>query len=213
MMLTRARWKRIAVLAAVLVSGVTAVSLFLIKAQERKPFLGKVDLATGLRCRFTLSPDWRRKANAAGQFYAEAVTFTSPPSAIRQWLATHVYHQQASKRNPPTIYLMSANVKDLRFNLQIQAGYPELPTRNSAQLHVFVHRHLLIDGYPATVLTASDRSDSGTLLLVYVPEHSMAYILIGAGQPPSSARIEREMQAITASFHIDKVAVPTVGKR
>jgi hypothetical protein len=78
---------------------------------------------------------------------------------------------------------------------------------------MIAYRHLHVDGFPATFVS----SDEGiapyrfrrTVLLVFVPNHSMLYVVLGNGE----GVVEREMQEIVASFHVEKVATPTGDKR
>lgn len=66
-----------------------------------------------------------------------------------------------------------------------------------------------MDGHPATVVTASTANKSvyGTVLLVYVPDGSLAYIMDGYSSSSDAAQIDQEMQAIISDFRVER-AVP-----
>jgi hypothetical protein len=199
-------WKRLAILAIVLVIGIVASCLALRKPQERNVFVGRIDPVSGYRCRFTLSPEWREDKSQKGNASLSVDYFFPPPgNPIHAWIATYLLHQAASD---PTITLLSPRNSIVQV-FQMQAGYPAMIR---PPLH-FTQHHLRINGFPATIINASYKSDTATLLLVYIPDHSVSYRMIGTGTPYNAAETNREMQAIIASFHVEKVVVGTSDKR
>jgi len=48
--------------------------------------------------------------------------------------------------------------------------------------------------------------------LVCLPDKAVWYVVTDTGRLSNSVQADREMQAIIASFHIEKVAAPTGGK-
>ena len=100
-------------------------------------------------------------------------------------------------------------------------GYPEFPGTDlahgtSGQGTIKAHRHLLIDGCPATAVTmemVASQTIETTVLLVHVPKHSMTFMVGGMIPDMELADLDEEMQAILSSFHVEKVGAPTGGKR
>ncbi|MCW3100600.1 MAG: hypothetical protein JWL77_6218 [Chthonomonadaceae bacterium] len=207
-MRSRTRWKFFGILAAVVVLGAVGLCLWESKPPRRKEFIGQVDPVSGYRCRFTLSSEWREDKPEKGSDLLSIDYFCPPvPNLIHAWIANHLLHQVVPSATEPTINLLAPRISAVHV-FKIQAGYPELIN----QPRYFTHRHLRIDGFPATVVTTSDKSDSATILLVYIPDHSISYRVTGSGTPYNAAETDREMQAIIASFHVEKV-VPANGKR
>ncbi|MCW3095800.1 MAG: hypothetical protein JWL77_1418 [Chthonomonadaceae bacterium] len=86
---SRSRRKPLPVLATALVMGVVGLWLWIGKTNERKEFVGNIDPASGYRCRFTISPSWKRKNRDFGMepwSLTEYDSFIVPPSPIRQWV-------------------------------------------------------------------------------------------------------------------------------
>jgi hypothetical protein len=121
------------------------------------------------------------------------------------WIATHLFDHTATSLSPPNISLICPNANSTQYIFQVQAGYPELVIRNPANRNqVVTHRHLRIDGFPATIVTGGDKSYCGTVLIVYVPDHSVSYVVTGGAHTQNAAPVNREMQAIISSFHVEK---------
>ena len=98
----------------------------------------------------------------------------------------------------------------------IDAGYPELTIK--AQIRLLTKRRLRLDGYPATLLDLAQTDSFGntireTFLLVYVPDKSIVFAILLGGDATQHGFMDREMQAIISSFHVEKVAVPTDDRR
>ena len=215
----RARWKAFAALAAVLVVAVVALCLFIGKARERKEYVSQMDPRSGYRCHFTLSSDWRKGSWSPSALYGRTQELDyiksfvpTPPNPIMSWIATHLFHQAGISVLPPSILLLSLKANEMKYYFRVQAGYPEPLRGGQGQLTILIHRHLRIDGFPATIVTEAGQYCNGVTLLVYVPDHSMSYEVNGLAATQDAASLDREMQAIIASFHIEKV-VPTVGVR
>jgi len=79
--------------------------------------------------------------------------------------------------------------------------------------HAETLRHLEIDGCPATVFTVRAGSVPRTELVVSVPGRSLQYTVTGNAEAANFALIDREMQALISSFHVEKVPTPKSGKR
>jgi hypothetical protein len=62
------------------------------------------------------------------------------------------------------------------------------------------------------MITVSDTAYHGGVLMVYVPNSAIAYVVSGAAAPPYEAQIGHEMQEILSSLHVEKGAVPSDGK-
>jgi hypothetical protein len=208
----RLRWKPLAVPVAVLVVGVAASFLFVSKMRERKEFVSKV--IGGYRYRCTLSPDWKpvQTLSIGSQDWPEQHTFTTSPSPVREWIAIHLLHQS------PTTVLPSPR---LAFNTTALQTTQEVVTKADPEETLRGERHFRIDGCPATV----DRYESSngvqiirvTSLCVSTPGYSYMYSVVGytiGGKTDLRYRdqLDPEMQAIIASFHVEKVT-PTDGKR
>jgi len=214
-MFKRARWKPLVVLAALVAVGMIAFCLFMKNAQERKEFVGNVDSRSGYRCRFTLSPSWRVSASdidTSPGVLDNAVFNPVPQSPIRAWIDRTLLHRQAARQ--PMIGLTTVTTKEAEnySAFHFQAGYPEM-TLGSTQ-HILKQRRLWIDGCPATVVTfglALSRSRTHTLLTATVPDRSIIFsIMDGSTQ---SDDMNREMEAIISSFHVERVPVGASGKR
>jgi len=211
----RFRWKPLGVLTAVLVVVVVATCLFVGKAQEQKEFVSQMDPESGYRCRFTVSSDWHKDSNSASGVPGSAFLYMdsfspAPPNPIMSWISTHLFHQTETAMLPPNISLICPRPHATRSIFQVQAGYPELVHRNQVNSNrITTHRHLRIDGFPAIVTTVADKSYNGTMLIVYVPDHSVSYVVNGGTDTQNAAPVNLEMQAIISSFHVEKVPAPT----
>jgi hypothetical protein len=209
------RRKLLTSLIAVLVMGVGVVWGLSGLRQNRTEFVGHINPVSGERCRFTLAADWKRQdglidARASGLLDLD--TFTAPPPAsVRKWITTHLFHSSPVRGDVPAIRLTSMKASAFPGYLQIQAGYPEMAPRPSLP-YISSHRHLQIDGCPATMVAASDKQYSGAVLMVYVPKSSIMYIVSGYSTPQDIALINHEMQEVLSSFHVDQGAVPPRGK-
>jgi len=204
-MVKRTRWRPFAFIAFALVIVVIG-AVVTGKMKERKEFIGRLDQATGYRCRFTLAPNWQRVNLAQDTQWISQENFSpSPPNPIRAWITTHLFHQAVSSHDSLMITVISPKRSRFPF-VQSQAGYPELPPYSPRT--VLAHRHTRIDGFPATVI----RTDAQTFLLVCLPDNTAWYIVTDSGTLSNSAQADREMQSVIASFHIEKVAAPTGGK-
>jgi hypothetical protein len=201
-MFNRASWKLLAAFAAVLVIGLVAC-LLVYQAQERMPFVGEADPATGLRCRSSASSGWK--------FGSDCLFFDTPLRSIQQKIDTHLLHRPTSR--PLFLFLGQSPVDGLR-GFCLREGYPELI--HTRQLRMLTHCHLQIDGYPATMMRFDAVGPPPyhlMCLFVYVPIHSTVYTIYGNASPSDSAQIDREMKGVIASCHIEKVTVPAGGKR
>ncbi|MCW3098547.1 MAG: hypothetical protein JWL77_4165 [Chthonomonadaceae bacterium] len=221
-MSSRSRWKSLAVLAAVMAVGVVGSYLFLARMGERKEFVGKVDPASGLRCRYTVASgwghnigqllggsaanSWKKITSSPGESHWEldAEWFTAPPPLpIQEWIDSHL----GRRPNPgsPSIDQRTYRASDLSKSVRIQDRYPEAVLSPRARL--ITRSHLRIDGYPATV----DVTDvpyyryKGMFAYIYVPDQRILYAMYFSAPASEFAPLEREMQAIIASFHIEKV--------
>jgi hypothetical protein len=206
-MSNRARWKPLATLAIVLIVGVVGLWLAVSKMHERNE-CGSIDPVSGYQCRFTLSSDWKRDTQMPEIPRTEF--FSPSPIPLRLWIDSHILHRPSPQSL--TILLSDGSLKKVSGTTHLVAGYPEMIPASLASWDIIAHRHLMIDGFPATVITASTRSEHTTMLLVYVPDKSIAYLVAGYGSVSNSVQIDSEMQAIISSFHIEKV-VQTGDKR
>ena len=210
-MFSRARWKPPAILAAVSIAGVVALYLVSNKPQKRRTIVGRVDPISGCRCRFTITYDWRiySAANRQAGSRIESDVFLPAAAPAREWIEDHILHR--SLVEVPVISFVASPTTPRNAAVPIVDGYPELTPVGPRRL--ITYRHLRIDGFPATVVSSEEGPASHrfrrTALLVYVPDHSMLYEVTGSG----GAAMNREMQAIISSFHLEKVAVPAGGKR
>ncbi len=215
-MAKRGRWKAVAVLAAVLMVGAAGTCLWISKMRERKEFVSNA--VDGYRFRCTLSPDWRFQQNVGSnpQNWMKEYVFSPSRSPLREWLATHLFLQPPSTGNivnqrPRLILGLETRIRGGYIDLR--SGYPEL----AAGSHT---KHFRIDNCPATI-TELDMLTIGipgnyphySYLLVCTPDYQNTYYVVSAALPPYSDQIDREMQAIISSVHIERVSVGTSGKR
>jgi hypothetical protein len=210
----RSRWKPLSVLATVLVVSVASSWIIVGKAKDRKEFVGRVDPATGYRYRFLLSPAWKpQDLYSIWELPSEMeASFILMPSPIRQWLDARLLHKASPE--PLSIQLIGSKMSDDGWGFHIVQGYPEyvVPVRMAVMPVTTTHEHLHIDGYPATRARWEWKQTGttvlhNTFLFVYIPENSTGYTLSASCKDTAElAVIDQEMQAIIASFHIEKVA-------
>ena len=194
-------WKTLVVLAFVLGAWAAIFCLALSKTHERQEFIGNVDPKTGYRCRFTLSSDWQRKKLLSR--VGEVWLFTPPLNTIRQRMYMYLF--------PKTIFSVPSisfgdSTSIVRAQTHLAGGYPDPNLPRS--VHIDSLRHLVIDGFPATVTTTTTEPLHAISLSVYVPQASGIYSIGGIATGANFALADREMQAIISSFHIEKVTSP-----
>jgi hypothetical protein len=164
--------------------------------QDRKPFVGGTDPASGLRCRITVSSGWKQ---------GDGFLFYDPPLlSTQRWINRELLDR--ADPQPPALLLSNGLRK-----FYLRDGYPELK-QPGRFLHL-THLHLQVGGYPATLLKYDALGPPPyhcLFLLVYVNDNSKVYSVFTSAAPSNADMLEREMQAIIASFHIEKV---TGGKR
>jgi hypothetical protein len=189
--------------------GVVGICLFVWKAQKRTEYVGPVDPKSGYRCRFTLAPGWSKDDKTNGGYLpegevVEAYFRPSQPNPIAAWITVHLLHRQLPSRDEQTLTV--ARLPDIAGTFPLRNGYPiNGPDR--------MQSHLKIDGFPSTVYTQIDQYISVTALVVYVPQARAGYIVGAMGRPHNVDHLDSEMQAIIASFHIEKVAGDKQGIR
>ena len=207
-MFRRGHWRLAAALCVVLAAlaigltmGLERDCLAADRHRKRQALVGRVD-PKGYRCRFTLSSDWRsederdlRHGPVDGQI-DKAVFF---PTRVR---VVEIDLQTFGKTMLPR-------------DVPILSGYPEPIDWGKDRL--ITHRHLRIDGCPATMVRAY-WMDGGqryreTEFYVYVPSRSILYLLHTCSQPAEYERADREMQAIIRTFHVERVVPSSRPKR
>lgn len=210
-------WKPLTILTVMLSVGVAA-GLWIRQGQKRTAFFGNVDKASGYRCRFTLSSNWHRHDSLSelASDVVDVMSFTPPElSPVLRWIGSHIPHRSESTQLPPfitpEISLITNTVRQPSDASLFLNGYPIVNERG----RLLTERHLNIDGCPATVVE-TDLTDTtppirAATLLVYTPDRKVVYIVRAFLLVPENQG-DREMEAIIASFHIEKVAPPT-GKR
>lgn len=133
-----------------------------------------------------------------------------PPNPMMSWIARRLFHHVLPSENSPIIALMRLRPSAKMFH--IRDGYPEVIWGNPPSPNIS-QRHLQIDGFPATVVTHTNKYYRGTWLIVSVPDCPVAYVVTACDTPADMGKSSREMQAIIASFHVEKVPVLSGGKR
>lgn len=217
--------------ALVAIAFVTVCGLLIAKMRERQDFVSKTVM--GYRCRFTYPLHWqadRVSSTEAGKA-REVYTFTPNPSPIREWIAVHLFHQAPTApgllwvANARPAFMMEVSTpQTANEDVVIRAGYPEpsMPsnTPSVVTMRLFSDRHLHIDGCPATVfrceVAASGMNFYEVDLLVYQPETKTLFSVGGCGGDQYSGQVDREVEAIVSSFHVERVeraALPGDGKR
>ncbi|MCW3100611.1 MAG: hypothetical protein JWL77_6229 [Chthonomonadaceae bacterium] len=168
--------------------------------QKRKEFIGHAD-PKGYRCRFTLSSDWQsederdlRHGPVEGQI-DKAVLF---PKRVRvAEISLQTFRKTMLPRDVPILH-----------------GYPEPVGWGKDRL--ITHRHLRIDGCPATMVRAywveGGQRYRETEFYVYVPSRSILYLTHTFSEPAEYERADREMQAIIGTFHVER-GVPTTRRK
>ena len=227
-MFMRGRWKPLTTLFTVPGLGIVATCLVISQAHERKEFVGQVDPVSGYRCRFTVASDYQHREGVLQKDALQNTSiFTSiPPNPIRYYLQTEWLH--LSPPATPGIYLEQFSEKHPCL-VPISNGYPA-PVMDIHDRMQSV-RHFQIDkDCPVTVITyvgsGQDRSVRYREMYVSLPSGRIGYAVSGRiseGDPfaldhesaskGNAAALDREMDAIISSFHIEKAAAPTGGKR
>ncbi len=208
--LRRSKWKTAAVLVAILiVMGVVVCCVLLGKMQERKGFVSNV--TAGYRYRCTLSTNWK-----LAQASERSSTYFSAPNPIQEWISVHLFHQPPTNgtlfNGRPELDLGIATSEEMPNFIKMEAGYPEPESGAiSAGIKALTAKHFRLDGCPATMATMEAIGPNGknahvTTLLVCPPNQVTTYLVFIAAEPEYSTQADREMQAILASFHVEKVA-------
>jgi len=215
----RSRWQFLAVLVAVVTSGMVMLCLFATKMRERKVFV--VAPVDGYRYRCTLSVGWKPRQrytfNSPG--LVNNYQFAPTTSPVREWIAIHLFRQPPGKgRLPvmtPEIVMQTHKAKFPSNSVRMKSGYPE-PNWQGMLAKILAERHFRIDGCPATALrwetTTGSLGVCGTALLVFQPENGNTYIVAGTADFQNRDRAASEMEEIIASFRVEKVA-PVDSKR
>lgn len=215
----KAKQKHLFVISVFLLCSIVAFSLILVKAHERKEFVGKRDATSGYRCRFALSSSWQQKHTFAHPVFMLDNEVFSPvqPSPILQWLKSTLLPRStragisADEVPPERIVLMTFRSKQFFEFEHIKDGYPEFGLSDGDRL--LMQRHIRIDGYPATV-RSTERRDDGKLyrqtsLWVCVYDQSILIRIDGSAEANTSDHLDREMQAIISSFHVRDSVIPS----
>jgi hypothetical protein len=219
--MTRKLKIRLCLAAALAATGAIVCCAFIGKMHERTEFVGKMDPNSGYRCRFTISSNWHNEVNASPDYpnMIDHDMFIAPTNPMGQWIECHLLHHGMA--DPPLIHLNTYPGRWVSDLIVFQNGYPEpspLPNHQPVP-----HRHRWIDGFPATIEDDDFTIPNGILyhsvcLYVYVPNHAILYTVLATAGPLGSEdrrqieQIDHEMEAIIASFHVEKVA-PAGGKR
>jgi len=213
-------WKRRAALITILVAGIGMTSLLVGKMRERKVFVSAA--VAGYRYRCTLSADWKRtqEARTMPPDLPRPVSFTAPPSPIRAWIASHLPGKPSVPKHwtyeNPTLIVETEKVTAQYTSIRSHGGYPKLDLHGVG--HILTDRHLQIDKCPATVTrfeitTGIPQPIHCTCLCVFSPDHDHAYLIGSIAEISNGDRIDREMEAIAASFHIERTDDPAASKR
>lgn len=219
----RSGLKYFAVISAVLVIGGGGAWLFTGEAHERQEFIEQSDPASGYRCRFTVASDYQQREDVV---QGTSIFTTKPPDPKWYYLQTKILRHPPPET--PVISLKHFSEKDASL-VPIRNGYPAPVMDVSDQ--ILAVRHFQIDlGCPVTVVTyienGKDRSNRCIDMYVSLPSGRNVYRLSGhisEGNPFVSdykivlkrnvAALDREMEAILSSFHVEKIVVPAGGKR
>lgn len=227
----RSRRKFLVVSAVATTLVVAAACLWVGKMQARHEVFGGIDPASGFRCRYTVgagwganvgqigsgsAASWKLEHFASGKSYwiLDANWFDAPrPSPLQEWIDSH--SGKRAYQGPRSINQDTLRANDMAKLFPIRDGYPEPVLK--PQAHILSHRHFRVDGCPATVVDAemlNGESERTMIVCIYVPAPALLYELQFRGAPMSeSAPLDRELQAILASFHVEKIALPIAGKR
>lgn len=218
-MFKRVRSKSVVASVVALVTGIVATCLLIDKIKERTDVVSKPVM--GYRYHFTRPSDWHiaQDYSDASHGMPEAYTFVPTPRPIREWIAVHLFHQPPHSVpfivEQPRYSMETETALAAPHDIQIKSGYPEPDFQGRMQ--VLSERHLRIDACPATVFRCEMVLQMGTtfhvtMLIVYQPDTGNEYTLQGWAERHYSDQIDREMQAIIASFHVEKVAAPVGSK-
>ena len=213
-------WKRRVVLITVLVAGIGMIALLVGKMRERKAFVSPE--VAGYRYHCTLSTDWKLRQDSQKRPTSrpQSFYFTAPPSPVRAWIASHLPGKSPSPKRrayeDPTLIMETTKVTAQYTPVKIRGGYPELDLRGTG--HILAERHLQIDKCSATVIRFEIPSGLPqpihcTCLCVISPDNGYIYLIGSIAEHSNCDRMDREMEAITASFHIDTVGNQAANKR
>jgi len=203
-------WKRRVVLITVLAAGIGMTALLVGKMRERRAFVSPE--VAGSRYRCTLSTDWKltQDSQTRSTDRPQSFSFTAPPSPIRAWIASHLPGKPPSPKRrayeEPTLIMETEKVTAQHTSIRSQGGYPELNLPRAGR--ILADRHLQIDKCPATltrfeITLLPGQPIHGTCLCVFSPDHGYTYLIGSLAEPSNRDRIDREMEAITASFHVE----------
>ena len=191
--------------AATLLVGVVALCFIIGKAFQRTEFISYVDPVSGYRCRFTFNSAWKTvdvgpPSVTRGPDY---VFFGPSRNPIQQWIAVHLFHEQTTSGAPPGIYLTTV------------INGPS--TALGRQEQIQSKRHFMIDGCPAVVLQCTEEPlgepPGHTHFWVFVPHQSIHFEIDATIDSPDTDDVDKEMQAVIASFHVERTPVPSSGKQ
>jgi len=213
-------WKRRVVPIVVLVAGIGMTALLVGKMRERKAFVSPE--VAGYRYRCTLSTDWKltHDSQTRSTLRPQSFSFTAPPSPIRAWIASHLPGKPPSPKRrtyeEPTLVLETEKVTAQYTSIRSQGGYPELNLWGAGR--ILTDRHLQIDKCPATLTRFEipflpGKPVHGTCLCVFSPDHGYTYLIGSLAEPSKSDRVDREMEAIAASFHVEMADDQAASKR
>ena len=133
-MFSRARCKAVSVHAAVLIVGVGALCLLVVKIQERKEFIGNMDQKSGFRCRFTLASSWKRDGDVSLsisglQTGGSRDVFTPPENPLWQWINRRMLHK--SSPSPFETYYLDAIANSFGDDFHLVEVYPEFTAKGT----------------------------------------------------------------------------------
>lgn len=214
----RSRWKVRASLAALFIVGVTAcwLAVRIGIAGGRKAYVSHDD-ATGGRCRFTVASDWESALPSPGNRKEDLpyhFVFTSPPpTRLRRWLDRHL-----GRKTPlisSTLTVETARIAIAHAAFVLVDGYPEWNNANGPQ--PVRRKRMRVDGCPATQTTWEWRSGNrvfarGTIVAIYVPDSGTLYEVNVASGEYGGDRADQEIEALLASFHIERKRAPAGGR-
>lgn len=209
------RWKTRVGFATVLVTGIVIAYLMMRADLTPKrnefisPFVGPVTSKALYRCRFTVSEDWQKRRPTLEQSsdVSDLVGIEPLPSPFKQWIDSHLFHRPPMA--PTCIFLNHSTLQGDPGSFLVVGGYPDLPAGSQEPR---VQKHYRIGPYPATLfqlqIAQGGASYSLTLFYVYIPEADMVFILSSVTEPAEATALDREMQAIIASYHVEKAVEP-----
>ena len=218
-MANRLRRKSIAACATLLAVGVVVTSLLFGKARERKEVVGPI--VAGYRYRCTLSTDWKlRPANPLAEHPPfPSYDFQAYRNPILEWITTHLLSQSPTKGNAtswqPTLGMDQRSLEDYGPWIKIKGTYPRFDSPGK----LLSERNFRIDGCPATLVRYEQFTNFGsqsireTFLCVAAPDSSGICVVSCLADRQDSEAIDKEVNAIVSSFHVEKVAASTDKKR